>query len=316
MPFELAASPTTWGVDFADGPSNPPWSEVLDDIAAAGLNWLELGPIGYLPEDPGVLGSELRARDLRTTGTFLFRPYWDPTARSEIMNSARRTSALIAALGGDRLVLVDQPSPERAATAGNSDLARRMTREEREPYFDNIASIGRVARDDYGVRAVVHPHAGTYIEFEDEIDEALVALPAELVGLCVDTGHSIFAGLDPAEVIRRYPDRVEHMHLKDIDAEVLARVRAGRLGFWEAIRQRIFVPVGEGVVDVVELDSALNDIGFDRPITLEQDRDPTREGVPIEDLRRSIDYFRQTIEHLPESRTRGDSQNQVVMPGM
>ena len=69
--IRLAASPTTWGVDFADNPRNPAWSQVLDEIEASGVDTLELGPVGYLPEDPQILGPELESRGLSTAGTFM-----------------------------------------------------------------------------------------------------------------------------------------------------------------------------------------------------------------------------------------------------
>ena len=55
MAIKLATGPVTWGVDFADTPTNPPWQQVLDDISASGLPAMELGPVGYLPEEPGAV---------------------------------------------------------------------------------------------------------------------------------------------------------------------------------------------------------------------------------------------------------------------
>jgi inosose dehydratase len=291
----LAASPTTWGVDFADAPSNPSWERVLSEIAESGCRWLELGPIGYLPEDPNVLGDRLLSLKLRTVGTFLFRPYWSLESRDEILDAARRTCKLVSAVGGDRLVLVDQPSPERAKTAGRNESARRMSPNHREDYFDLITEVGRMSADEYGVRSVVHPHAGTYVEFRDEIDAIMEAVPHDVVGLCVDTGHSIYAGVDPAELVRTYRGRVEHVHLKDIDEKVLTETRLHERGFWDAIRNGIFVPVGDGVLKVPEFYAALQEIGFDRPITIEQDRDATTESNPLDDLRRTLRFLEREV---------------------
>jgi inosose dehydratase len=287
----LAASPTTWGVDFADAPTNPDWRVVLDEIAASGLRWLELGPIGYLPEDPEALGRKLSSLNLQVVGTFLFRPYWNPESRVEILEATRRTCRLVNAVGGDRLVLVDQPSPERVETAGNFDMARRMQGSTRTKYFELIGEVASIASDEFGVRAVVHPHAGTYIEFRDEIDEIMEALSHEVLGLCVDTGHSIYAGVDPAELVRTYRERVEHIHLKDIDEMVLAETLLEGRSFWDAIRNGIFVPIGDGALNVSDFYLALQQVGYKRPITIEQDRDVSSKSSPLTDLRRSLQFL-------------------------
>src|SRR5215813_7918871 len=64
--IELAGGPVSWGVDFADAPGNPPYAEVLAGIAAAGLRWMELGPVGYVPP------AAPAAAGLGVVGTFVF----------------------------------------------------------------------------------------------------------------------------------------------------------------------------------------------------------------------------------------------------
>jgi inosose dehydratase len=58
--LQLGSCPDSWGVWFADDPRQTPWQRFLDELAAAGYRWLELGPYGYLPTDPARLTDELR----------------------------------------------------------------------------------------------------------------------------------------------------------------------------------------------------------------------------------------------------------------
>ena len=134
--IRLAASPTTWGVDFADNPRNPAWSQVLDEIEASGVDTLELGPVGYLPEDPQILGPELETRGLSTAGTFMFQPIFDDAREDEVLDVARRTSGLVRELNGEFLILVDQPTDTRVATAGRSGAATRMDDASRRRYLE------------------------------------------------------------------------------------------------------------------------------------------------------------------------------------
>lgn len=290
MTMELAGSPTTWGVDFADHPLNPAWQRVLDEIAEAGCTRLELGPVGYLPEDPQVLRAELQARGLTAVGTFVFQPIHDPRATEQVTAVAARTCRLIGEMGGAHLVIVDQPSEERAACAGQGERARRLSAPESTGYVDRLVRIADQAQE-HGIRAVLHPHAGTYVEFGDEIDAVFARIPAEAMGMCLDTGHLAYAGVDLVDVVHRYADRIEHVHLKDVDGRQLTLTRQAKRGFWDSIAAGIFCPVGEGIIDFPAFMAALRDIDYQGSATIEQDRHPASTSDPCRDLQRSVAYL-------------------------
>jgi inosose dehydratase len=270
--IRFAGGPVSWGVDFADGPDNPPPEIVLDGIAGAGLRWLELGPAGYLPGS-----AALRARGLGAVGTFVFADFHRtfPEAETEAALDA------IADAGGTLLILIDRPSPERAATAGQPELAPRLDDGAWRAMLDRLRRAADRAAE-RGVRAVVHPHAGGYIEFEDEVERLLAE--SDDFGLCLDTGHALYAGSDPAALIRRHAGRLEHLHLKD--------VRARGLPFWEAVATGAFCPVGDGLLDLPALRAALAAAGYRGFATIEQDRRPSGAGDPAADLRRSVERIR------------------------
>jgi inosose dehydratase len=279
----LAISPVTWGVDFADSPNNPPWEKVLDEIEQSGVGALELGPVGYLPEDPETLRDNLSSRSLTSVGSFIFDDLHDPSQADRILTLAERASVAIEASGGRVLVIIDRPDDVRVRTAGRSAAAPRLDDARWHSMLDQIAQVGDVARR-YGLRPVVHPHAGGYIEFEDEVERLVDDID---VDLCIDTGHFAYARIDPAAAIERYAGRIGHMHLKDIRRDVLARVDAEQLSFWEAIEAGIFCPLGEGLVDLAAVLEALDAAGFDGYATIEQDRVPGT-GEALDDLRQSL----------------------------
>jgi inosose dehydratase len=276
MTIELAGGPVSWGVDFADVAGNPPYPEVLAGIAAAGLRWLELGPVGYLPADRRLLARH----GLRCAGTFVFEPLRD---RAAALAAARAALDAIVESGGRLLVVIDRPCPERAATAGRSAAAPRLGVAARRALADSVRAIAAAAGE-RGVRAVLHPHAGGYVEFEDEVEALLDAVPE--VGLCVDTGHALYAGEDPAVLIARYAARLDHLHVKDVDP--------GRSAgdFWAAVAAGAFCPVGTGTLDLAALKAALDAAGYVGLATVEQDRRPGSPGDPGTDLRRSVERLR------------------------
>jgi inosose dehydratase len=121
-----------------------------------------------------------------------------------------------------------------------------------------------------GLRAALHPHAATYVESPKETDAILER--TSRLGLCIDTGHTVVAGGDPVEQARRHADRLAHIHLKDVDPEVLARLRRGEIDMDEAWAEGIFCPFGEGVVPLPEFLARPEVRGLDGYAVLEQDR--------------------------------------------
>lgn len=282
--FSLATAPVTWGVDLAGAPSNPPWPHVLDEIARSGVDALELGPIGFLPEDPACLRDALRSRGLTAVGSFVSEDLHDAQAIEHVLQVAERTCRAIAAAEGSVLVVIDRPSGERAATAGRSEASVRAAVGPWNAMLDAIELIAAMA-ECYGLRAGLHPHAGTYIEYEDEIERFL---DDSDVGLCLDTGHLAYAGTVAHEALARYGDRLAHVHLKDVDAAVLERVRRDGAGFRAAVELGIFCALGRGVVDLGAMLDALELAGYHGFATIEQDR-VAGSGSPVRELAESVD---------------------------
>jgi len=277
--MRLATGPVSWGVDFAGDPSNPPWQSVLDDIRDSGVGALELGPVGYLPEEPDALRAALVSRGLTAVGSFVFDDFHDPARADAVAEATVRACRAIAAAGGAVLVLIDRPRGARVATAGRSEVAVRLAGDAWRAMTELFERSATIARD-HGLRPVVHPHAGSHVEFEDEVERLLADTDLDL---CLDTGHAAYAGMDPVRAIRAHADRIGHVHLKDVRPEVLAHARQAPLDFWQAVAAGVFCPLGDGVVDLSGILAALRDARYDGYATIEQDRVPGS-GAPLDDL--------------------------------
>ena len=272
--LELGTGPVSFGVDFADAPANPDWRTVLDGIAAAGYRWTELGPLGYLPE---ALGPELGARGLGLTAGFVFEPLHDPSRHAEAAAAARAVAQRVSRLGGRFLVVIDAVTGERARTAGQPAAAPRLGRDAVAALRSLVREIASIA-EACGVVPVLHPHAGTYIEFADEVEPLL-----DDIELCLDTGHWLYAGSDPVSAFERWADRIPYLHLKDLE-------RARRNGdFWASVRGGAFRPIGEGDLDVAAMLDVLRRHRFAGWAIVEQDRVPG--GDPVADLVASRRYL-------------------------
>ena len=144
----------------------------------------------------------------------------------------------------------------------------------------------------WGVRAVVHPHAGGYIEFADEIDKLARDIPKEVAGICLDTGHLRYSGMDPVTWLRKYADRLDYIHFKDIDEKVYNEVLSEHIRFFEGCGKGSMCPIGTGMLDYPAIYKVLTEeIHYNGYITVEQERDPRNVATSLRDVKASCDYL-------------------------
>jgi inosose dehydratase len=242
---------------------------VLDEIASAGYEGTELGPWGYLPGQPDRLGSELDRRGLALASAFHpLDPAGEPATE---LARAAQTTATLAALGCEAIVLACAQTPDRARVAGRVQPSDALAGPEWNRYVDLVrrAADAGAAR---GLRAYFHHHAATYVETPDETSRLLDAIPSASMGLCLDTGHYAFGGGDPADALARYGDRVGYLHLKDVRGRALVDARAAGLSFMEAVRAGVFCELGRGDVGVESIVRDLAARSFAGWCIVEQDR--------------------------------------------
>ncbi len=291
MTIRIGNAPCSWGVEFAEDPRNPPWRSVLRDCAAAGYRGIELGPVGYMPEDPEVLADALAEHGLELIGGVVFRPFHNPGAWDDVMDGAMRTCKALQAHGAQHLVLIDSISPRRAPTAGRANEAEQMDKAEWTAFRDRLATVAKMGAEEYGLTVGIHAHAAGFMDFEPELERLLDEVNEDILKICFDTGHHSYAGFDPVAFMRRYVGRISYMHFKDIDPKVKADVIARRTGFYEACGQGIFCTLGDGDVDFPAVRQVLLDAGFSGWCTVEQDCDPTLDVDPLGDARKNREYL-------------------------
>ena len=281
----LANGPVSWGVDFADQPGAPPWEQVLNGIAAAGYRHVELGPYGYLPRDAARLREALGERGLRAAGGLLYEPFHDPRGHEAIRGRAQEAIDWISAAGGAYLLLVPIVDAERDAWAGRAHAAPPLDAARHTAMARFLGELADRA-DTAGLVTALHQHAGTHVETRDELDALLTKLDGRL-RLCVDTGHCLYAGIDPVALVCEYAPLVAGFHLKDLDGQRLRRSLDAGQGFESAVADGIFTPLGQGDVDFRGLAEALRELDLDAWATVEQDIDPRLPSDPVADAAES-----------------------------
>lgn len=288
--IRIGNAPCSWGVEFAGDPRNPSWRKVLSDCAGAGYKGIELGPVGFMPEDPVILADALAENDLTLIGGVVFRPFHDPAQWDDVWDGGLRTCKALVAHGAKHLVLIDSISPRRAPTAGRATEAEQMDPGEWKAFTDRIRTVAQLGVD-HGLTVAIHAHAAGFIDFEPELERLLSETDEGLLKICFDTGHHSYAGFDPVAFMRRHVGRISYMHFKDIDPAVKAKAVANRTGFYDACGQGIFCNLGKGDVDFPAVRQLLLEADFQGWCTVEQDCDPAGGTSPIDDARANREYL-------------------------
>jgi inosose dehydratase len=283
----IAGAPISWGVCEVPG-----WGyqlrpeRVLGEMREVGLAATELGPDGFLPAEPDAMTRVLDRHGLRAVGGFT--PLLLHVAAHDPVPEVERLLQGYEATGAGVLVL--------SAVTGAEGYDSRPVLDD-DGWATLLANLDRLAAlaAGRGVRAVLHPHVGTMVETGEEVRQVL---DGSGISLCLDTGHLFIGGTDPAELAGEAPERIAHVHFKDVDARLARRVRVGRLTYTQGVREGMYRPLGSGDVDVPSIVGSLRSRGYDGWYVLEQDtiltEEPRGDG-PVADVWASAEHLRTVL---------------------
>jgi inosose dehydratase len=278
--MRIATAPVSWGIweMTIDRPDLIPPQTYLDTIVDMGYTATETGPPGYFAPSAAEAAERAGRAGVELIATFLPLRLDDPAGFEEDLAALDRTVEVLEATGGGVVLLADMETPDRARAAGSEERRRETgwNDDTLERAAERLQRATDIVRN-RGLDAALHPHAATHIESEDETDRILERTD---IGLCVDTGHTVVGGGDPAAVARRHAARLRHVHLKDVDRELLARMSRGEIDMDEAWPLGIFCEFGAGVVPIGEFLALPEVRSLDGYGVIEQDR----VAVTIDDM--------------------------------
>jgi inosose dehydratase len=124
-----------------------------------------------------------------------------------------------------------------------------------------------------GIRFAYHHHLGTVVENQADMD-ALIAATSSSVGFTLDTGHAALGGVKSLDLIERHPQRIAHVHCKDVRENVHAEARRTGKSFLDGVLAGMFTTPGDGGIDFGAVMKALKQIGYSGWIVVEAEQDP------------------------------------------
>nr|WP_041526273.1 myo-inosose-2 dehydratase [Pantoea sp. At-9b] len=272
MKAKLGIAPIAWSND--DLPQlggDTPLSTCLAESHLAGFQGVETG--GKFPKTSEELIPILREFRLELVSGWYSGTLLDNTVEEEIKKSLPQMQ-LFRDCGAACLVY-----GETAGTIQNQQHIplvnrRRLTDAQMAEYGEKLSRFGEFCMD-YGVPLAFHHHMGTAIEDQHDIDR-LMAATNDKVGLLFDSGHLVFAGIDPMTVLAKHGERIIHVHTKDIRKDVLATLDWNKDSFLDAVLKGVYTVPGDGGIDFTAIINKLAQIGYQGWFVVEAEQDPAK----------------------------------------
>jgi len=292
----IGNAPCSWGVlEFDIAGEAPTYERVLNEMVASEYAGTELGDWGFMPTEPDDLKRVLDTHNLTMLGAFVPVALGNPEALHPGRQTALKTARLLSAVGGDTPVIVlsdeNGTEPTRTQNAGRilPDMAFSDVQWETAAHTANQIALS--VYEETGLATVFHPHCGGFIERPEEVDLFMDATHPRVLKLCIDTAHCAYGGGNPVDVIRRYGDRIGHVHFKGYHEGIATECREKGLNYFQAIERGVFCELGQSTINFQTVLDALNDIQYEGWIVVEQDILPGQ-GNPLESAKNNRQFLK------------------------
>ena len=276
--IKIANAPCSWGAlefDLEEKSEEIGFEQVLDEIKETGYVGTELGDWGFMPTIPHLLKSEINKRNLELLGAFVPVSLANKSNHSKGITAALKVAELMYQAGYKNafIVLADDNCSvlERTQNAGRITSDMGLSEEEWQNYATGAENIAKVVKDTFGIRTVFHHHCGGFIETPEEIEKLMALTNPDLLGLCLDMGHYAFGGGDPVNAVKKYGERIWHVHFKDFDPVVAQMSKEAKGDYFDAIKRGVFCELGKGNVDFKSIVDELHKLNYNDWIVVEQD---------------------------------------------
>jgi len=274
--ISIANAPCSWGaLEFELEGKSLGYKQVLSEMVETGYAGTELGDWGFMPSNPDELRKVLDEKKLQLLGAFVPVALSKKEAHDEGVKLALKTAELMYNAGYKNafIVLADENGTVdvRTKNAGRITPEMGLTEEQWQTFAEGAEKVAKAVKDKYAMRTVFHHHCAGFVETPAEVEKLLSLTDPSLLGLCLDMGHFAFGGGDPVAALKKYYNRIWHVHFKDFDPEVGQAARENNYDYFKSVEEGVFCELGKGSVDFQSIVKILEEKKYDGWIVVEQD---------------------------------------------
>lgn len=274
--IKIANAPCSWGaLEFELEGKSLGYQQVLSEMVETGYAGTELGDWGFMPSNPEELNKVLNEKKLQLLGAFVPVALAKEETHDAGVIQVLKTAGLMFNAGYKSafIVLADENGSieERTKNSGRITPEMGLSESQWKTFAAGAERIANAVKDKYGMRTVFHHHCGGYVETPEEVAKLIELTNPDLLGLCLDMGHFAFGGGNPVEALKKYYDRIWHVHFKDFDPKVGQAAKENNYDYFKSVEHGVFCELGKGCVDFKSIVAILNEKGYDGWIVVEQD---------------------------------------------
>ncbi|HIE6629597.1 TPA: myo-inosose-2 dehydratase [Bacillus luti] len=270
--IKLGIAPIAWtNDDMPELGAENTFEQCISEMALAGFNGSEVG--NKYPRNTIVLKKSLELRNLEIVSAW-FSMFLTTKPLEETIQAFIKHRDFLHDMGAKVIVVSEQGH----SIQGLMDVPLFknkpvFTEEEWDKLAKGLHHLGKLAQEK-GLHIVYHHHMGTGVQTTTEIEKLMDMTDPELVSLLFDTGHLVFSGEEPLNILKKYLHRIKHVHLKDIRQEVVDAVKKNELSFLQAVKNGAFTVPGDGVIVFDEVFTILANSDYKGWFVVEAEQDP------------------------------------------
>ena len=268
---KLGIAPIAWtNDDMPDLGAENTFEQCISEMALAGFTGCEVG--NKYPKDTAVLKKALDLRGMQICNawfsTFLTTKPYEETEKEFIKHIT-----FLKEMGAKVVGVSEQGHSIQGTDLSIFDDKYVINDEEWDMLCTGLNKLGKVAKD-MGITLTFHHHMGTVVQTAAEIDRMMENTDPELFNLLFDSGHLAYCGEDYMYILKKYINRIKHVHLKDIRPDVVADVKAKGESFLQGVRKGTFTVPGDGVIDFAPIFEVLAENNYEGYVLVEAEQDP------------------------------------------
>ena len=287
--IKLGICPIGWtNDDMWDLGDENTFQQCISEMRLAGFTGCEIGH--KYPSDVKELKEALDLRGM-TVASKWFSSFLGTKPFEETFEEFKKEIEYLCYAGATAINISEQSY----SIQGNPDLSifdnkARFTDAEFAQMCDGLNKLAEYAKSN-GIRACFHHHMGTCVQTLEETERMLNNTSDDLL-LCYDTGHWTFSEVDPMAILNEFPNRIGHVHLKNMRKPLRDQAIKESWSFLKSVRNGCFTVPGdpEGCVDFPAVLKKLDEIGYEGWIMVEAEQDPAKAN-PFKYAKMAYEYI-------------------------
>lgn len=272
MSVKIGISPIAWqNDDLPDLTANFTMEQCLQESRDIGYTGVERGRL--MPADTEGLRKYLDEAELSLCGGWCSGNLMVNDPKAEI-EAIRQQVTQFVALDAPCVVFAECSNTVQGDIGTPVNNRPKLAKEDIAAYGAKLTEVAKWMKDE-GMTLAYHHHMGSMIEDGEDVDWLMESTGPE-VTLLYDTGHLLFGGADPLDVLKKWGDRIHHVHYKDVRADVTNLIRARNLSFLDAVIAGAFTVPGDGCIDFDAITAELAKMNYSGWIVVEAEQDPAK----------------------------------------